>query len=425
MAGQEQLSRAGDITINDVTIITSDGHVQTIVPQVAGIDIYEDIFGTFITGKVYLKDSQDIQNLLPLVGEETLRISLKTPTFDDMHSYDMEFFIYRMDDKFQIAERQIACCLHFISKEAIIDVNRRISKGYSGKVSEIVKTILQDDMFGFGTKKPLNIEDTQNDTKYVSNFWTPLQNIQLLCEVAVNQTNSPSYIFFENKHGLNFISLETMYYGTPLYQRFIKSNYSAEMSPGGGSRRDILKDYQTILDIEMSEQFDFFKRLKSGMFGSELITYDILSKQYTHVGYRPNWTEEKHLNEYPMWTKDLPARMKACMINVPKYYNNFENYDDVTNAKIIQKRKSLIARAEGYKVQITVHGRTDYTAGQKVYLEVPKTAQITPEDTDTRNKIVSGNYIIAACLHSITQKTHQCVLELVKDSYTVNINDPK
>lgn len=419
-------SIAGDVNINDVTIVTSQGFAQTITPQVVGIEIYEDIFANFITGKVFVRDSQELTNLFPLIGEEVIRLDIVTPSLADQDGYKGEFFIYKMDDRMKTTEREVMYALHFISKEAVVDINKTISKAYGGKVSDIAKTLITD-VYGLESKKTVNIEETNNQTKFVANFWSPTQCLQYACDTAINANNSPSYLFFENKYALNFVSLETLYTGSPLKQRFIWDNYTREVEPTGTAVRDIEKDYQRVLELETPTSFDYLQRIKSGMYGSEIIYYDLLTKQYVHTGYYPekDFKDGKHLNEFPVWSTAALARPKSIVIHEHKYYNNFDGFDDVTNTRSRQKRMSLIAQAEAYKVKITVFGRTDYSVGQRIYLEVPKNTQIKAKDTETEDQIMSGNYLIAALCHVIDREKHQCVLELVKDSLKVDLNAAK
>lgn len=423
-----KISIAGDVKIEDVTIITSQGFAQNVSEQLSAIEIYEDVFSNFTTGKIYLRDSQELTNLLPLIGEEVLRINVSTPSLPKEEGYSGDFFIYKMDDKMKTAERELLYVLHFISKEAVIDLNKKLSKAYGGKISDIAKTLISD-KYGLESSKKAIIEDTSNQTKFISNWWRPTQCIQYACDTAVNANESPSYVFFENKYGLNFVSLESLYTNSPIKQRFIWDQYTREVSDASGSAaRDIEKDYQRVLDLNTPLAYDYMDRLQSGMYGSELITYDILTKQYTHVGYTAGDPEKdkkiKRLNDNPLWTDNRPARMKSVMIYGSKYYNNFDGFDDVTNTRTVQKRKSLLAQAEGHKVNITVFGRTDYSVGQRVYLSVPKNTQIKEND-DPEDKILSGNYLVAALCHFITRESHQCTMELIKDSYKVNLNDPR
>jgi hypothetical protein len=418
-----KVSFAGDVIIDEVVIISSKGFAQTVTLQVSAIDIFEDVFSTFITGKLYIRDSVELTNLLPLIGEEVVKFKIITPSLSAEHAYEGEFFIYKMEGREKTAERELIYILHFISKEAISDINVKLSKAYSGKVSSIVETLIKDS-YGLGSTKKYNIEETSNQTKFVSNWWRPTQCIQFMTETAVNQNNSPSYVFFENKYGLNFVSLESLYVGSPIMQRFVWDQYTREINAASGTAvRDIDKDYQRVLVLDIPKNFDYMERASSGMYGSELITYDILTKQYTHVGYQPTDDKDiKRLNTFPLWSDSTPIHTKSLIIYGSKYYNNFEGFGDVTNSRTIQKRKSLMAAAEAHKLNITVFGRTDYSVGQRVRLSIPLSTQIKKND-DAEDKIHSGNYLISAIRHSITRESHQCNIELIKDSYLVNIND--
>ena len=422
---EEKITKAGDVSINEVSIISLNGTGQNITPQVMGIDIYEDLFGGgFITGQVHVMDSQELMSLLPLVGEEVIRIDVKTPGFKEEEGYRGEFFIYKMDNVVKEREREQVYTLHFISKEAIINLNTKISRTLSGKPSDIVNNILTAD-WGLYTKKPVNVEETSNTTKYISNFWNPLANIIFVSGHAINSNGSPSYIFFENKYGMNFVSLDSLYGVDIVFQTFVWDNYSAEVSSLGGSRKSLEEDYKRILDLQPHMNFDYIRRLKSGMYGSETITYDIVTKQYTHTAFKPEFDKANHLNGGPIWSDRVPTLAGSNIHFVPKYYNNFDGYDDVTNAKTLGYRNSVLAQAEASKITISVFGRTDYSVGKKVYVDLPKNAQITGSDTEWSNQLLSGNYIISAICHNITRVSHTCVLELSKDSYMVNLNDTK
>lgn len=424
----DKINKAGDVIINNVTIVTSKGFDQFIKPQVVGIEIYEDIFAPFITGKLFVRDSQELSNVLPLVGEEVVKIDFRTPSLPEEEGFVREFFIYRMDNRQTSSEREVIFALHFTSKEAIIDLNKKISKAYGGRVSDLAKAICMGgvELECETTKKDVYIEETKNSTKFISNWWRPTQCLQYLCETAVNANNSPSYVFFENKAGLNFISLDTLYTGSPIKQMFMVDNYSRAISPGTGSaERSIEMDYQRILQLDTPQSYDYMERLQSGMYGSEVISYDLLTKQYSHVGYSANFTDANHLNPYPLWTDNPPARARSTVYYSSKYYNNFDNFDDVTNTSVMQKRQSILAQANAYKINITVFGRTDYSVGQRVYVQVPQRTQISDTATEQQkyDQVMSGVYLVSAIGHLVTVEGHQCSMELIKDSLLVDIND--
>ena len=180
---------------------------------------------------------------------------------------------------------------------------------------------------------------------------------------------------------------------------------------------DISKDYQRVLEFVDMPEWNYIERLKSGMYGSQLIYMDIMTHQYVHTGYKPEFGKSKHLNQYPLWTSKIPTNTRAVMMHEHQYYNVYDGYGDVSNTGMVQARKSLMAQAEGYKITINVLGRCDYHAGQRVFLEVPLNTQLKSDDPNYLDKLTSGNYLIGAVCHKITTEKHECTLELIKDSY--------
>lgn len=415
---------AGSVDVRNVSIISTAprSFLQTVTPQVMAIEIYEDIFSPFISGKVLIRDSQELLNILPLIGEEKIVIDVITPTINEEYAIKGEFFIYKMGERIRLSERDTGYHLYFMSKEGIVDINRKISKAYSGNIADIVKKIITEDD-ALSSKKTYNIEPTPNTIKYISNFWSPVQNLNYLAQSAYNENGSPTFVFFENKFGLNFISLDSMY-DAPVFRYLVWDNYTREITPAGATK-DLNKDWNRIIDMNTPQTFDYIQRIQSGMYGTELIMFDLMTKQYTHVGYLPNFTDTKHLNKFPIWSGDAPAHTRSTLIRDHRYYNNFDGFQDVTNTGYVQKRVSLMTQAEAFKLEVTVLGRTDYSAGQKINIDVPLNTQINQETTDPQDKIYSGDYIISALCHKINRDSHQCVMELIKDSFIVDINSIK
>lgn len=424
---KEGLGFAGDVRINNVAITTTRGFVATITPQVIGIEIYEDIFSPFITGKITIKDSQELTSIFPLIGEELVYIDVATPGLDSNYTYKGEYYIYKYDDVTQLAERSIVYVLYFCSKEAIVDINKKISKTYDGKISTIASKIMKDPD-GLETSKPCNIEETPNSTKFISNFWSPVQCLNYLLENAVNDKDSPSFVFFENKFGLNFVSLGSLISDVPIYQNFIWDNYSQDYTGKVSNyERNLNRDFQRIIEYTKPAMFDYMDRVRTGMYGSQMVTYDLTTKKYTHVGFTPVFHDVEHLNKYPLYSDKVVARPRATLIREHKYLNNFPGYGDVTNTKTLQQRLHLLTLAEAFKLHITVFGRTDYSVGQKVHVSIPKNDEVLEDETadEMLDRVYSGNYLIGALCHLITREKHTCSMELIKDSFIFDLNNAK
>ena len=79
-------------------------------------------------------------------------------------------------------------------------------------------------------------------------------------------------------------------------------------------------------------------------------------------------------------------------------------------------------QADANKIEITVPGRTDYTAGQKVIVDLERMEPMQPNETKTQDAVLSGAYIIGAINHYIDREKHECVIELFKESMLKDMN---
>ena len=421
MESNERIKFAGDVSIERVRVITSKGFAQDITGQTIGIEYFEDLFSPFVTGHIIVKDSLDLATLFPLMGEEYVDLEFSTPTLEQ--PIKGQFYIHKMSDKIIIGDRVAAYELHFVSTEMIVDLNKRISKTYKGKVSDTVRDLLTDSTNGLETKKELFIEETGSTKSYVSPFWSPSKNILYCAEVATNQRDVPSYLFYENKDGFHFETLDRLY-GLDQIQDFTMDKYTRDEIPGGGSAMNIAEDYKRIIDLSVPMAFDYIQQIKSGMISSRAHTFDITKKTYTAKNFDmfSVYDKQNHLNEKPIHSTSVIFKNNSALVYRPRQLANFSGTEYNSNFITLQERMSLLKLANSHRIEITVPGRTDYTVGKKVAVELIKMQPINVEDEvqDVIDRIYSGKYLIGAINHSVTRERHECHMELIKDSMALD-----
>ena len=419
----EYLRFAGDVNIEKVSITTSSGFTQEITNQVVGLQIFEDLFSPFITGSLVIKDSLDLLNLFPFSGEEFLQLRVSTPTLKGS-KIDGNFYIFKMADREIVGDRSVVYELHFITQEAVIDLNKRISKAYSGRCSEIAKTLMEDKDFGLQIKRKVFIEETKNSTKFISNYWNPVKCLNYLCDHSLNTNDSPTFVFYENRAGFNFVSLETLYTNNDVVQEFVYDNYKRDELPGGRGINNPSEQYKRIKELRIPTVYDYMKNTQEGMYASKQYSFDITTKTVFVNNYdiKTDFEKQKHLNPHSPISANAIYRPGAMIINKPTYYGSFTNEKDVTNASFLQKRISGMRQADANKIEITVPGRTDYTVGQKVIINVDRMEPYKVGEKNTRDEVISGAYIIGAINHYIDREKHECVMELFKESMLKNMN---
>lgn len=428
----KELRYAGDINVAEVTItsLITDKKFN-VANQLLTIQIFEDMFSPFISGSLIFKESLDFASNFPFVGEEVIDLKLFTPTLDEVKPktgvIQGRFYIYKMADREEVAERSMVYQLHFIAIEAIADINTKISKGYDGLVSDIAKTLIkgEDEL---SSDKEVLIEETSNKIKFVSNFWSPIRNINYLLKHAQNKGKSPTYVFYESRYGYNFVSLDTLNAQEPI-QYFLNNDSQDSISPSGGSKRNFENDYRRISELNIPVTHDYMDRVTHGAYGSTILFMDLAKKEYFNLkhSFLKDWGkegEETRLNKYPVTSNKVYTTYRASMYNDVMEHGLFTDYDDVSDVRVRQKRVSRLKQAEAYKINITVAGRTDYTVGQKVNVKSYKSEPIkgSDNDEDILDNIISGNYLIATINHVIDREKHECHMQLIKDSLTINLD---
>lgn len=421
----QSLKFAGDVSIDKVKIITSNGFYQDIAAQVINIQYYEDLFSPFISGSLIVKDSLDLVNLFPFVGEEFVELEITTPALQK-GAIKGRYYIYKLSDRELIGDNVVVYQLHFISVEAVIDLNKKISKVFTGNVANTIKSIVSDKTDGLQSTKTVYAEETTRDAKFISNFWSPVKCINHLTELAVNRNSSPSYVFFENRDGFYFVSLDSLY-ASDVYQDFTYDKYTRDDLGNGKTVRNPQEDFKRITSLSIPVGFDYMDRIRSGTFASKSISYDLTNKKYNVRNYNmfERFNKQNHLNKYAIASDRAIFRSNSLLVNYPRALNTFGGFGDTTNYKTFQERISLLKQAESNKIEITVPGRTDYTVGQKMSVTLNKVEPVSKNDTDTMDKMFSGFYIVSAINHYITRESHECNMELIKDSLQINLDGKK
>lgn len=255
----EQLTRPGSCNIHSASIINAKGEQIDVTKLIIQIDLYEDIMSPFVSGSVTLSDANSMAEALPLIGEELFVLDIETPYLTERESKfsrtKKQFFIYKMASRENATLKNVLYTLHFVSIEAFIDVNTKISQTFRGNISDIVTKLIKQSP-GLGTSKEAIIERSTNNEIFTSNFWTPTQSIYYLTGRANNVINNPSFVFFENNEGFIFMSLDTLLSAQPTTS-FVKSQKMREAK--GSFSND--EEYEKILDMSTPVMYDYFERL--------------------------------------------------------------------------------------------------------------------------------------------------------------------
>lgn len=426
---QPALKYAGDIAISDIKIVSANGVLLDVYNQMVEMNIYEDIAAPAVSGDIILNDSLDLINIFPLIGEEKILITFKTPGFDSEAQFSMVFYIYKMSDREQTGNRNVTFTIHFTTFEAVRDLNSKISRGYTGKINDLVRRQLTDSKH-LQTNKDLFIGNTKNSLTYVSNYWTPFQNINYLAARAISETNSAAnFMFFENHKGYVFEALDNLVV-TPALCLYSYDEQNRMPRGDGGSVRTPYRDLEQIEKYTIVEPFNYMNKIQMGGIRSKAIFHDITTKRYETktFDYDARFDQHNHLNPYRMKTAGMPARNTSRIELVNRAYDTFVTMRTDRAKEWYMQRLMQLSEIFSTRLNMEVPGRSDMVVGCVVDILLYKMApgDNKKKESSLLDNVFSGRYLVSKVRHNIkrTDNRHTMYLEVVKDSYSKNVFDP-
>ena len=460
------LQKAGDVLFNEIMLVTNGGIID-IRNFVVEVNIYEDMFSPCLHGNVVIRDTENLIEKVPLIGDEILTLDISTPQlaqapYDPTNKIQKSFAVYAIKNRFLSNEdKEQLYSMHFISMEGMVDNVTYLCQKYEGTTDEIAAKVFEESFKEIprylndkntkatAPKSDLTIGDTPHTSKvsFLPPMWTPFQIMGYLSKRALgtNVTDAPTFLFYETTKGFYMCSIndlirsqmEVGYIVSKLKYR--KKYEDEQLGPNA-----IRFAYSHVENLEFLTNMDILKGQDLGHFASSLFTLDVVTKEYIPTAYDHGFSFQNypHLGSY----KSAPDQVGLVKDDSKKYNSIFpatiirssdskvfietvhpgvldSSDPELMNLhpeKYVQQRNSLFSDISTMKMKITIPGRTDMEVGTIVDFDYPSVGsgrnQATPEES-VRDQWISGYYMITAIHHQITKLRHNMICEIAKDSY--------
>ena len=436
------ITYAQDYSLKNLVLLSSLGSYD-VKPSLVEMSYFEDIFSNTVTGRMIISEAEGFIEKFHLSGNEYIRTTF-TKASDKNFDIDILFRIYKISDRQLVGNMQTeGYVLYFCSDELIISEQYKISKSYPNtKISDIITDITKNYL-----KVPANKKVAIESTKGIYNFivpnFKPFEAINWLSTYA--QSSSPGsfgadMLFFENKYGYNFTSLQT------LFSQQVYRTYQYEPKNVDKKSQPVQDKYYSVLSYKFINTVDTLGAINSGQFANQLITVDPLLNRYitTNFDYSKYFAQSSTLNKYPI-VNDTKNRFGDKVYETPQavikvsptnhgqkdvpYINSKPGavVPDVFAEVYIPNRTAQLTLSNYNKIKLVIDGDPGAAAGTTINFNLlsinPTTQGKKPDD------FYSGKYLISAVKHTIKTDSYTTVLEIVKDSsvkqYVTPDNDSK
>ena len=445
---EEQLNKGqANLEIDDLTLVSLDGKAQDLIKYYTEIRLFESVFIPTLTADVVVRDPENIIERLPIVGGETVHLKLRTSTFPDAPGACIQrsFAVAEIKNRGLDNDRQQVYTLKLVSPEMMNDSANTLTRAFPGaggdtNTEAIAQQIFDDHIVQEGRYLPDDDENKlviagsphKSSIQYISNAWSPFENMNYICQrIHAADIEGSDFFFFESNKNYYLTSLQHLI-------REGKNGYFEEYIYKPGSLPAKGREDGNYIGIPVP---DYFNRIESiniprtisiiegnldGAYASNIQAYDMFNKKFKHfhldvIEDGPNYERTDDNSPVPRGLpKSVTAYTSVKLLN--SYTWNSPEQSQGLNDDALQThytsdavRKQIINSFNDYQFLIEVPGRTDIEVGMSIRLKYPKPTAKSAKDTDEEDKVLSGQYIITEIKHKINPAEYGMTLRITKN----------
>ena len=436
---ETDIQYAGEFFLKELKVYTSSGKVLDLTDMVQGIEIWEDIFSTSLSGNIVFLDLSNLTKNGPIIGQEHMSLKLGTPGLKDF-DIDAVFNINKVNSKQSSNPNSEVISLSFVSPELMRNERTRVSKSYTDTISNIVTDVLRDKRYINSTKR-LFIENTSGIRKVISPNNHPFTFLCTLATESKSISGSQNFVLFENTKGIHFKSIDSILNTDTIADYFIGDvGLNSKENP---KVRDIKKDYERPINSTITQNTDLLLNTMGGMLSSKIIKYNIYNKSYetSHYNYFEDFEGNNTIDSNPVYN-DNPIDVSGNSIssfsdarihlhpvtsngaNDIQHTNSTNSYSYApagTTNKFLQRQSKLLELSAGISATLQINGNNTVACGETINVQFPTVGgQGEGDDVDG---YYSGKFLITKLKHQfdLPNKRHIIQMTVTKDSISTKL----
>jgi hypothetical protein len=404
----------------DIVFLDGSGNENTF--SVRGVmeqlEITENIISPVITGSIVIKDTSSISRIVK-TGSAFLRMSLSK--FDDKFLYEKTARIYKQERRKLSNQTSEKFILYFCSEEMILSEQSRVSRGYTDTYSNIAKNIFTD--FLEVSQDKISISESNGVKNTVVPSLKPFDALYWCANRAVNSKDIPDFLFFENKEGFNFSSMDDLF-----SQESFNILFTAKNTVIDGENKE---GFIGAKSSEIGSQFNLLENIKKGTYASTIYGYDLITgtmfrqeianKYYDKRTKLNSATNIPYVSNKKRVMPDNAFESKRMMVvtdsqfTLSKYTQRKAVTTKLQSPEFsLAHRTALLTFISTKRSKVLLPGNFGLTIGMLVNLKFPKRGKVgADEQLDYTS---SGKHLIVAVRHVIDPSKHETVIEVCSDS---------
>ena len=372
------------------------------------ITYYESVKSPSISVSIDFIDVDGVISREGITGGEYLDLKITVPDFDDFEiTPDKHFMMLNSVKNVKTSSNKQIATLEFISVEAIINETARVSRRFTGNVSQIVKELMKDKK-SIQTSKNLETDESFNKYSFVGNLKRPFDTIQWLCPKAASTDKECGFLFYENLDGYFFKSIKG------LLESDSSETYEKPEAPVDTDIKITENNLDSSNDIGMN--------CRMGMYANKTIYVDIENGELETVDYKISDLNLAKPPKLPAGLEDAPTRLMLRILDAGALQKGSKKEEVEKRSELAVYQNKSYARTNllfSQSLSISTPFNPDLRVGQMIDVVLPvKEGSDQSQTTGGGENDISGKYLLSELKHSIANGKSNSELKLIRDVFT-------
>ena len=410
------MSYKGSYLVSKCKLIPNGSSLEKEYDIVRGnpsINYYESVTSPSISMTVSFIDIDQMISREGITGGEMIDLEVVIPDFEEkfeITSKKQKMVLNSVRDVVTSSNKQTAT-LEFISEESLTNETSRVNKKFTGNVTQIVKELLETEVKGIQTEKEIKTDDAVNKYSFVGNLKKPFETIQWLCPKAQSSSKNFGFLFFENRDGYHFKSVENLLKQEPefLYKK-----------PDRPTETDL-----RIIESNLNQSNDIGINSRMGMYSNRTIYIDLENETYEEIDFNISELNPEKPLKVIETLKEKPTRLMFRILDQGALQKGSKKEEvEKRNELAVYQNKSYIRNnlLFSQSLSISVPINPDLRAGQIIEVQFPL-SELTSRGTKNKygtekDNDISGKYLISELRHVMGDGKSSTQLKLVRDTFT-------
>lgn len=416
-------------------------------------EYFENLLSPVITMKMKIRSDFNFVKNVPIRGGEMIAFSVEvggtTFTFGEIDDSGNiipdsgELYVYKLSDLSTPSQAQ-DFILNITSLEYLKNETSRCQFKFKPQtIDKHIREILGPNVMNVNPDKILdkNIEETENSYTFIGNNRKPFYTIEWLCPKSITNSKqgvsgdgntaqgkgTAGFLFYENREGFNFKSIESLVRSTTLKTNQKKPVFTyVYRGKGSTGNPSDLSENTSINLYYFNKSTDVRRALSTGQYANLTIFYDSLEQKFSQIEYRL----KGEVDESTLGGRDenddgaLPVPKELDQY-ISRLYTRVSDHgtlgvgddgleasgmDQIDQAKSISRYNALFSQS----LSIQVPCNTNLKVGDIINVIFPELERGQSKKID---ESMSGNYLISRLNHHMQPNASFSSLNLVRDSY--------